>query len=404
MKKTILFVDDEPVLLDLYAAIFDGMRNEWDLHFANSGPGALEFLERTPCDVIITDMRMPGMNGAQLLREVAHRHPRTARLILSGFAEQQTVADCVGSTHQYLSKPCDMEILKLTLARVCALDVWLTDDKLKKLVSELGALPSLPSLHFRILEALDSPSCTAEQVGEIVASDMGMTAKMLQLVNSAFFGMACKISSPVEAVQFLGVGTVRSLALSLHLFSCFDSTKIKDFSLERLWQHAMRTGRMAKNIAQLEKSDIAVVDEAFVAGLLHDIGKLMLASSLPSQYAKALSLAQANRIPIDIAETEVFGANHAQVGAYLLGLWGLPVQIVEAIALHHYPGRALLKQFGPLAAVHVANALDPERGPEPGIPPVVDEEYLHSLGLEHRLDYWRKAMPAREETEACAAY
>jgi HD-like signal output (HDOD) protein/CheY-like chemotaxis protein len=391
-KKRILFVDDEPLMSDLFRLMFEGMKSDWDLYFAHSGPEALALLEKTPCEVVVSDMRMPGMNGAQLLNEVMRRHPKTARIILSGYAERETVAKCVGAVHQFLQKPSDVLSLKSTLAHVCALDMLLRDEKLKALVAQMGVLPSLPSLYFRVMEELQSPDASAERIGEIVGMDPAMTAKLLQLVNSAFFGISRRIANPTEAVQFLGVGTVRSLALTIHAFACFDQAKLAEFSFERIWNHSVTAGVFAKRMSQIEGLETETSDEALIAGLLHDVGKLMLISNQPDEYRVVIKLAGEKRLRICEAELMTFGATHAEIGAYLLGLWGLPVPVVEAVALHHHPARGPSGQFSPLTAVHVADFLEHERsgGTHGEAQALLDTEYLARLGLTDRLERWRK--------------
>jgi putative nucleotidyltransferase with HDIG domain len=391
-KKRILFVDDEPLMGDLFRLMFESMKDEWQLHFATSGPEALALLEQTPCEVVVSDMRMPGMSGAQLLNEVMQRYPKAARIILSGYAEREAVAKCVGAAHQFLQKPSDVLSLKATLKRVCALDVFLQDEKLKALVAQMGVLPSLPSLYFRVLQELQSPEASAERIGELVGMDPAMSAKLLQLVNSAFFGIARTISNPTEAVQFLGVGMVRSLALTIHAFSCFDQSKLAEFSFERIWNHSVTVGVFAKKMSQLENAESVTVDEAFVAGLLHDLGKLMLISNMTSQYREVMALVHQGHASVSEGEAKVFGATHAEVGAYLLGLWGLPVSIVEAVALHHVPSRNPHRTFCPLTAVHVANFLEHERSGDVwgASRPQLDTAYLTKLGLQDRVERWRK--------------
>ena len=393
LKKRILFVDDETMLLDLYKLVFEHEADQWSINFAPGGKEALELMDEEPVDVLVSDMRMPGMSGAELVQETMKRHPKTSRLIMSGYADSEQIAQCLGATHQFIAKPFELSVLRGTIGRVCALDAWLMDDTLRTLVAQMRSLPSLPSLYFRIMDALGSPDSSIEQIGGIIASDPSMTAKILQLVNSAFFGIARRISNPVEAVQFLGVGRVRSLVLSLHVFSCFDQVNLRNFSIDRVWKHSMSTGLVAQKIARLQKMDRAFMDETYVAGMLHDIGKVMLASSLPELYGKAVALATEQKIPLVEAERETFGITHAQVGAYLLGLWGLPITIVEAVAFHHDPQEGAMKSFSPLTAVHVASALerqlsDPQAEAEGT---AIDLEYLAELGLDDRLDDWREA-------------
>ncbi|MGB8167391.1 MAG: response regulator [Chthoniobacteraceae bacterium] len=392
-KKRLLFVDDETMLLDLYKLVFEDESDQWEISFAPGGQEALALMDVTPMDVLVSDMRMPGMSGAELVQEVMKRYPRTSRLIMSGYADSEQIAQCLGATHQFIAKPFELQILRGTISRVCSLDSWLLDERLKSLVAQLRSLPSLPSLYFQIMEALGSPDTSLEQIGDIIGRDPSMTAKILQLVNSAFFGIARRISNPVEAVQFLGVGRVRSLVLSLHVFSCFDQVHLKNFSIETVWKHSMSTGLVAQKIARLQKADRAFTDEAYVAGMLHDIGKVMLAASLPDLYDQAVKLGADQKIALVEAEREIFGVTHAQVGAYLLGLWGLPITIVEAVAFHHNPLESAVKTFSPLTTVHVASALERQiRGLEANAADLaIDTEYLSELDLEARLEDWREA-------------
>jgi len=392
-NKRVLFVDDEDALLDLYRIAFGTDEKEWDVEFAPDAPCALQLMELEPFDVVVTDMRMPAMSGAELVVEIMKRHPQTSRLILSGYADQEQVARCIGATHQFIAKPVGLKALRATICRVCSLDTWLGDEKLRALVAQLRTVPSLPSLYFRINESLANPDTAIEEIAGIVQQDPGMTAKILQLVNSAFFGIARRITSPIEAVQFLGVGRLRSLVLSLHVFSCFDDSKIPNFSIENVWSHSIAASSVAQRIAKLEKADRAMMDEVFVAAMLHDIGKVMLASSLPDLYLQAMTLAAERQIPRVEAERETFGVSHSEVGAYLLGLWGLPVAIVEAIALHHEPAKSGLRTFSPLTVAHVANVLEKEINTSSGEPAdsVLDMDYLAEVGLASRIDSWRDA-------------
>jgi len=388
MKKRILFVDDESLVLEGLQRMLRSMRAEWEMAFVGSGSKALELMAQAPFDVVISDMRMPGMNGAELLAEVLKRFPKTVRLILSGHADRDLVFKCVGSTHQYLSKPCQPEELKAAISRASNLEQSLRDQNLRQLVSRLDRLPSIPALYVQIVEKLQDPEIGLDEIGDIVAKDLAMTAKILKLVNSAFFGLGRQISSPAEAVSYLGVETIKSLVLSIHAFSQFSSARLGSFSIDSLWVHSQQTAGLAKEIARMEDSDNRLVDDSFVAGLLHDTGKLILASNFPEPYDRVLQAGMSGTAALLAAEENHFGANHAEVGGYLLGLWGLPVPVVEAIALHHQPATYPHLSFSPLTAVHVANALI-QAPPPPA--EELDLNYLATLGLDSRLVHWRRA-------------
>ncbi|MCC6819465.1 MAG: response regulator [Verrucomicrobiota bacterium] len=395
-KKRILFVDDEPLVLQGLQRTLRSMREEWDMEFVGDGLTALAVMAEAPFDVVVSDMQMPGMNGAALLNEVMVRHPRTVRLILSGHADRELILKCVGSTHQYLSKPCEAQALKATIARAAALEGSFDNEKLMELVARVRLLPSLPSLYTEIIQCLQSAQVSTEEVGSIVARDIAMTAKLLKLVNSAFFGLGRPIANPAEAAAYLGTDIIKSLVLFVHVFSQFESARVKGFSPAALWDHSLQTSAAAKLIALTEGASRNLCEEAFVAGMLHDTGKLVLAANFPEQYGTVLAKISDSR-SYGTAEREVFGCSHAEIGGYLLGLWGLPVPVVEAITLHHTPGASVQPVFSALTATHVANALlhQLEARPHPGAAGM-DMDYLSALGLSERVPVWQAAWQERE--------
>ena len=389
--KRILFVDDEPKVLDGLRRMLRPMRHEWEMAFAPGGEEALAALAEKHFDVVVSDMRMPGMDGAQLLSEVKQRYPGIVRIVLSGHSERETVLRSVGPAHQYLAKPCDPKQLRNVITRACALRDLLSEDSLRELVSQMSTIPSLPETYTEIVEELQSPNASMKKVGEIVSKDMGMTAKVLQLVNSAFFGLRHHVSTPSQAASFLGVDTLKSLVLSVHIFSQLDNIKIEGFCLDRLWNHSAATGALAKRIAAAEGCAEQLRDHALMAGLLHDAGKLIIAANLPERYSDVLASVESEGLKLWEAERQILTNTHAEVGAYLLGLWGLPDPIVEAVAFHHNPSRCLGDEFAPLTAVHAANALEHEQSSVENDPDAnrLDTEYLGQLGLAERLPVWR---------------
>jgi HD-like signal output (HDOD) protein len=334
---------------------------------------------------------MPGMDGIQLLSEVMTQFPQVVRIILSGHSDHELILKSTRPAHQYLSKPCDTETLKTTVKRAFALRDLLSNDSLKSLISRIESLPVLPSVYVRVREELQSQDASIDTIGNIISKDVAMTAKILQLVNSAFFGLPRHVSSPAQACALLGLDIVKGLVLSLGLFSQFDVDKCKGFSLETLWKHCMVTGAAAKALAKEENQERVLIDEAFLAGVLHDIGKLILAASFDKSYTGAVMGAQEKQVTLWEAETEVFGTTHSAVGAYLIGLWGLPDSIVEALAFHHNPGDFPGDRFSPLLAVHSANALigDAQADNCKWAPSPVDADYLAEIGLADRLPVWK---------------
>lgn len=393
-KTRILFVDDEPLILEMLELTVATMKGDWEARFASSGEKALALMEREPFDLVVSDMRMPGMNGAQLLNEVMRRYPGTSRIILSGYADKEEVLRCVGATHQFLTKPCEIPTVESTLRRIRGLRERIHSPEIQQIVTKKNSLPSVPKVYFELLKVLQNPACSTQQIGDVVATDPGLTARVLQMVNSAFFGYAVEVSSASEAVMRLGVGTIRSLALTAHLFTVFEAVESENWSVEDVWCHSVRVGQWAQRIAELEGQDSHWAEQAFTAGVLHDVGKLILLDNLSTQYLELVTHARKQRQPLSELEQEVLGATHADVGAYLLDLWGLPAPLVEAVALHHEPGRTGALAFAPLTAVHVADALEKAaHGPQdPQASPALDSLYLDQLSLGSKISSWREKL------------
>lgn len=395
MNKTrILFVDDEEFILEMLQVTLESMSAEWDMSFADSGEKALALMAKDPFEVVLSDMRMPGMTGAQLLNEVMQRYPATVRFILSGYAENELVMRCVGATHQFLAKPFELPSLIAKLDHVRGLKDRLHSPEIQKLLVKREFLPSMPAVYFQILEALQSPDWPVERIARIVAMDPGLTTKILQLVNSAFFGFARNVSNADEAVMLLGLSTIRSLALTTRLFSAFEAKGLEGCSVEQVWGHSMRVAQIAKKITELEGGDERLTEQAFTAGLLHDVGKLILAENLGSRYFQLMARAQSEGRPLREVEQAELQATHAEVGAYLLDLWGLPAPLVETVAFHHEPDKGTESGFSALTAVHVANVLEHQLqgGAANASQEQLNRGYLDRLGLTQRAEVWRREL------------
>ncbi|MFK8113214.1 MAG: response regulator [Rubripirellula sp.] len=390
MKTKILFVDDEANVLSGLRRMLRGQRNEWEMEFANGGAAALELMESKSFDVVVSDMRMPGIDGAELLTRVSKLYPHTVRLVLSGQSEHEKIFRAIGPAHQFMSKPCDPEVLIQTIQRACGLQSQLHDEPLIRLISQIDSLPSLPEIYRDLVHELESDDASLDRVANMIGSDMGMTAKVLQLVNSSFFGLPQDVSCPKHAVSLLGLNVIRPLVLTADVFSMYEDPELDGFHLSESIEHCLAVATAARAIAEEETSDSHIINDSFIAGMMHDIGKLILSANLRETFAEATELAKNANISLAEAEEKVFGTSHAQVGAHLLGLWGLPNPIVEAVAFHHQPCHSGNDEFSALTAVHAANVIQQQRYPGDRTPvrPDWDLAYLEQIGLADRTEAW----------------
>jgi HD-like signal output (HDOD) protein len=389
-KKRILFVDDEPNILAGLRRMLRSMRKEFDMFFAESGDAALELCAEEPFDVVVSDMRMPGMDGAQLLTHIQERHPQTIRIMLTGQADDDAIMRIVGVVHQFLAKPCDPEKLKLVLVKALALHELLNNDSLKGLILQLGTLPSIPTVYEKLQRAIRDPEVSMDEVAGIIEQDIAMSAKVLHVVNSAFFGLYTRVDSPSRAVKLLGLDTVKALVLGVEIFT---QTKLPKelFSAEELWNHSMMVGAMAKKVAEQESDDQELIGNAFLAGILHDIGKLVLVSLLPEKYREAKRIAETGEMTLRQGEYRIFNGSHGAVGAFLIGLWGFTSPVLEAIGFHHNISDYPSSSFSPAHAVHIANVLYYQNRPEEAVGSVMelDLEELQKVAVPESVDIWK---------------
>ncbi len=391
--KRLLFVDDEENVLNGLQRMLRPMRHEWTMAFVSGGMDALQTLTRTPFDVVVSDMRMPGMDGAKLLKEVQDRFPHIVRIVLSGQSDQAMIDQARGAAHQYLAKPCQPDKLKATISRACDLRDWLVNDELRRLATGLSSVPMLPRLYGQLTRELAAENPCLQTVVSIISKDVGMTAKILQIANSTCGGHGDEVSTVEQAANMLGFEAIQSMVRLGEGCSVLSTAGSGHLNVERLWQDSRETGLMARVIARAEAATPQTIEQAGTAGLLHEIGTVVLAGHASAGYAAALQLSADRRIPVWMAEQQIFGCTHAELGAYVLGLWGISGPIVEAVRYHHAPAGHAGNMFSPLTAVHVADLLQREGLPARPEAPLLswDTAYLDRLGLAGRIPAWREA-------------
>jgi HD-like signal output (HDOD) protein/ActR/RegA family two-component response regulator len=355
--KRILFVDDEKNVLDGIRRMLHADRHRWHIEFAVGAEEGLRACETCSFDVVISDMQMPGMDGATFLGRVRALYPSTARFILSGFSEVALTGRAVEVAYCILSKPCNRLELAAAITRVCALQDLFCTSEIRQIIGTIGALPSPSGTYLALAEAIEDPTSSLERVAAIVTKDVAMSAKILQLVNSGFFGLAHPVNDLLSAVGCLGMDTIKYLALATHTFSMFvPDSRIPPSFWEEVQRHAFRTAAIAGTLPLPRKERGITI----LSGLLHDIGDLVLASKMPDRLCAVLSLMNERGCKQFEAEEEILGTSHAEIGAYLLGLWGINGAVIEAIAHHHHPARISHRGLDTSAALYLADLLASE--------------------------------------------
>ena len=391
-ETRVLFVDAD---LDALERIGDGLRAArpaWSMRFAQSGEDALARLEREPADVVVSGLRMPCMDGAELLARVREQYPRAVRLMLSGPQDREGMLKAMSVAHQFLAKPCKPDELRAAVLRAGLLQARLHSPAVTHSLGTLSSLPALPRLYWDLTREMEGADASSASICAILEQDVAMTARVLQVVNSALFSLNRRVTHVRDAVTYLGFEPIRSLVVAAGLVRAMSSICAPaGFSLDEVQQHSLRVARVAMGLMR----DPEDRKTAFSAAMLHDVGRLVLALGLPVEYARVRELALRSQLPAHEAEMQVFGCTHAEVGAHLLAVWGLPSALVEAVAFHHAPQALADTRLSIAGAVYVADWLEHAVSESHEAPTPLDHDYLRNAGVLAQLPVWRQQATAR---------
>ncbi len=383
MARRVLFATNEEALVPAIVRQLGPVAREWEFVVTPGVTQASAALAEQPFDVLVADTRLTSVED--LLAETRRRHPNVIRIALAMQGDRLEIVRISNLVHRVLFRPWTEADLLDAIQRACSLREYLQSPSLAAIVGRIGSVPSLPALYARIIDELERPDFSLASVGSLVSQDVGIAAKLLQMANSAVIGLRRPTTTPTQAVYILGAELTKALVMAAGILSQYNPAAIRPFSIEALWEHSQRVADLAGRIAMEEGAPDWVVREATLAGLFHDIGQLTLASQIPGPYREVLSLVKSEKLPVAEAEQRILGGTHAEVGAYLLGLWGLPDRVVEAVAWHHTPEKCPGDTFTALTAVHVADALV-----RPDDAASLAMGYLMRLKLEGRVGVWMR--------------
>lgn len=360
--KRVLFVDDNETVLNTYRNVFSRKKDEWQCFFAIDVMDAIDILAYAEIDIIISDLDMPLYNGAQLLTYVQGRFPGITRIIFSGSHDVKQNMQTVNCAHRFISKPHTIADIEAVIEQIYHLYRTLIDAKTRYILNGITNLPALPSVYYEIIEEFSKEDYSLSVIAELISSDIGLTVEILKMVNSAYFGLNETISSAHQAVTLLGGEIVKGLILTAHISRSF-TLEEQTFSIETWEDHSLLTGIFCKAIAEYENMSKDQTELAFVCGILHDVGRIILATAFPEKYQKVVEISTATKRPLEEVEKEVIGATHSTVGAYLLGLWGLPNTLVESVATHHTPSKFHGEERDFVQILHLADLFTYEMVP-----------------------------------------
>ena len=353
----LILTDNEHHVAAEHRRALRSVRPEWDVVLATNAVEAVAAMEAAPADVFISELGKSPADGMALFETVKERWPATVRIALSEFAEKSVALRLERSVHRFLHKPCDTFMLAMLIERSSTLRAVVDDPAVLAAIGGLESIPRPPVTVQALEKVLADPDAGVIAVAAVINRDAALTARLLRVVNSSFFGVGRQVTRVDAAVNIMGVSLVRAIALADGATRSFTvSPEVLD--LDEWNTHAVRVATSAREIAlDICPQDRSLADEAFLAGLLHDVGQVVMAGVAPAEWKAIESAAAHDHLPLNDVERRVGRVSHALVGAYLLSLWGLPSSVVEAVAFHHTPERLAGTMFDAAVAVHIADAL-----------------------------------------------
>jgi putative nucleotidyltransferase with HDIG domain len=383
----ILFVTNDQAFEKKLTQSLQNCFDVWEISFARTTSDALNMLSQKQFDSIITDINIAGMDGFQFLNIVSQMNPGVVRFAFSDNTASHQSIRSTNLVHQMIPRSGNVETLFTIVERVCCLRDRLLDPQLRNIITSIKTLPSVPLLYNRLVRELDSDNASSQAIGEIISQDAAMTSKILQLVNSAFFGLPDNVSSPQRAVSLLGFNTIKALVLGIHIFAQYQGQSNRFISIEKMWKHSLAVSNLSFKIARNIGLNAKEQEDARIAGVLHDSGKLLF-FNIPGFFQKVIP----GKYGVMTLESEynILKTSHEEMGAYLLGMWGLPNVILEAVAFHHHPGKIVSNKVEIVTALHIANGLISmcDREMELKFEEYLDMPYLEKLSLTKKLDEW----------------
>lgn len=357
-ENRILFVDCGAVS-KTHKDFFSKTEEEsWSTLICCKGSEAEKALGDDRYDICISDIHLPDIDGMEFFRTVRDNYPGTIRVMETDNRDHSFLIKASELAHLVVSPDCAPQVLSAILENSLQLRKILGNQKLHERISSIKALPSPPEMYKQLMEELQQEDYSMHRVAEIIKSDIAITAKLLQLINSAFFGLQTHVESPLHAVNLLGINVVKNIVLTSGIFQKFHDPNIPGFSAQSIYQRSIAIGAGARHLANAFGFSTRDVEDSLLAGMLHDIGKLIMLTYFTEELSAANELANKEQITLFEAEREVLGVTDAELGAHLLSLWNIPLTILEAVAFHYEPRRSAYPIMNILTPVHLSYAIN----------------------------------------------
>jgi HD-like signal output (HDOD) protein/CheY-like chemotaxis protein len=377
--KRIYFIDDAPELRKVLKTLLERIQPKWVVKDFADAASALAACEKEAPHLIISDQTMPKTTGTEMFDIIRKKYPEIIRILISGHA---STANKIASAQQYLSKPFNIREIADTVKRAFAAQESLANPRFAKLVGSITSFPALPKNCVNLLQELEG-DVNSDNITRLISEDGGILTRALQLANSPLFHGGTVAEDAGAALVQLGTRNMRALVLSVHIFQGYENINLPEINYTKLWNHCCLTATIAQQLAR-KQSGGGSLHDVFFAGLVHDLGRLILMENRREEYASACKQALAQKTGLEAVETQMFGKNNTELTGFMLQLWGMPESVCRTVTNHlepwQQPGETAIT---PATILYVANFLARrDNPPDPFATPPLNKEYLESVGFQ----------------------
>jgi putative nucleotidyltransferase with HDIG domain len=347
----------------------------------------LDEKEKKKIDYVIVDQDIDGQNFLDILNHLKSHYPSVVRILIVEKWTQELIIMSNQLMHIVLEKKTIENELPSMLIKADKMRSLLTDSELVKMVNSFDSLPVFKTLYLEILHLLKRTDASLKKIGDLVESDIVLSAKILQIVNMSVYATSGRINSVVSAVIYLGVNILRALIVSIQVFNLNSGNQNLAKHQHTLEKHSMKVAECSRTLAQSLKVDRAIADDSFTSGLLHDIGKIVMLGKIHN-WNDLYETAKEQNQQLYMIEEKVLKTSHSKIGAYLLGIWGFSIEVLDAVAFHHTPSKLPAKKVvSALTFVHVAEAMieNEKYVDEDTFLDRLDIDYISDLGIRHQI-------------------
>ncbi len=385
--KVLIVSDDEKVVADIRKSEEAVFQNA-SFQFATTEDEAKRLLDSKEFAVVCIEFSTSKINGLEFLSFVKDKYPKTFRVLFTDPSKRERAVYSTTDVHRFINKPLiDQDFVK-TIEHFQGLSKYDLDSKTISAILGIGPIPTMPEVYIRLEREINKPEVSIHRIADIISNDPLAAAKVMHIVYSSFYNISKSIVNLVHAINFLGLDIIKSLVLYIKVFILKNQPPEIQNYLKKIRDHSIDVAKVSKAIMNLECKDRDLIDSAYISGLLHDIGKIIMVQCSDKSKRMTFVSEQGEENQLE-REIEKFGVSHVSAGAYLLSSWNFPSEIISSVASHQNPEIIANGELGLSQIVYIANAL--VNGND-----LLIDEVKKMYGVE-RVEGWMEFIPGQLE-------